>query len=115
MRVGREVAVAAPARLEDIFSDAPVREAMVRLPDDVSVTFDLAGDGGGTWTVSRSRGRTAVKRADSEQPDCRIVCSVGDFQALVRGDLDARHAFLAGRLGVEGDVGLALRLQRVSR
>jgi putative sterol carrier protein len=56
-----------------------------------------------------------VSRADADQPECRIACTVGDFKALVRGDLDARHAYLAGRLGVEGDVGLALRLQRVAR
>jgi putative sterol carrier protein len=85
------------------------------LPDDVSVTFELRGEGGGTWTVTRASGRTAVARVDAASPDCRIACSVGDFVALLEGDLDVRHAFLAGRLGVEGDVGLALRLRRHSR
>lgn len=102
-------------RVEEVFLSAPARSAFVGLPDDVSVTFDLHGDGGGTWTVTRTSGRTAVRRADIASPDCRIACTVGDFLALLKGDLDVRHAFLAGRLGVQGDVGLALRLRRHAR
>jgi putative sterol carrier protein len=107
--------VTAGQRLDEIFLSAPARSAFVGLPDDVSVTFELAGDGGGTWTVTRNNGSTAVLRADTPTPDCRIACSVGDFLALLQGDLDVRHAFLAGRLGIQGDVGLALRLRRGTR
>ncbi len=101
----------AAERLEGIFLSVPAR-SFVDLPDDVSVTFDLHGEGGGTWTVTRTDGHTVVARADVATPDCRIACTVGDFLALLEGVLDVRHAFLAGRLGVEGDVGLALRLRR---
>jgi len=104
--------VTAAERLEGIFLSVPDRSAFVDLPDDVSVTFDLQGEGGGTWTVTRTSGRTAVERAGVASPDCRIACTVGDFLELLEGVLDVRHAFLAGRLDVQGDVGLALRLRR---
>jgi predicted lipid carrier protein YhbT len=128
MRAGREVAVPAPVRLEDVVDRGAAvaargawadslgaRLARVSLPDDVSVTFHLVGEGGGTWTVSRRRGHNDVVPIDANHPDCRVSCSVDDFRAVLSGALDARAAFLDGRLGVQGDVGLALRLQRVAR
>ena len=104
----------APARLDDFFASVPDGDALP-LPDGVAVTFDLVGDGGGTWTVERRHGQTTVQRSEVPNPDCRLQCSVQDFRALVRGDLDPRAGFLEGRLEVEGDVGLVLRLQRITR
>ena len=85
------------------------------LPDGVSVTFDLHGDGGGSWTVVRRDGAVDIGRVDEVYPDCRLRCSVSDFRALIRGELDPRRGFLERRLEVEGDVGLVLRLQRSVR
>ena len=104
----------APARLDDFFASVPESEALP-LPDGVAVTFDLVGDGGGTWTVERRKGQISVMRREVPNPDCRLQCSVQDFRALVGGDLDPRQGFLEGRFEVEGDVGLVLRLQRITR
>lgn len=97
--------------LDEFFAAVPEAE-LASLPDGVSVSFDLRGDGGGTWTVSRADGATKVRRKLAQHPDCHVRCTVADFRALVRGDLDPRRGFLEGRLAVEGDVGLVLRLQR---
>lgn len=96
----------------EFFAAVPEAKVVDALPDGVSVTFDLRGDGGGTWTVSRHGGRTAVSRHEAAAPDCRLACTVADFRALVNGELDPRAGFLEGRLAVEGDVGLVLKLQR---
>jgi putative sterol carrier protein len=106
--------------LDEFFAAVPEAEVLHALPDGVSVTFDLRGDGGGTWTVSRDDGHTEVRRASDprragagpEYADCHLSCTVADFRALIRGELDPRRGFLEGRLAVEGDVGLVLRLQR---
>ena len=102
----------ATASLRRFFDRLPTR-LVDALPDGVSVTFALTGPDGGSWTVERSHdGVGRVVLDEPARPDCRLQCTVPDFQALLNGDLDPRTGFLEGRLDVEGDVGLVLRLHR---
>jgi putative sterol carrier protein len=98
--------------LDAFFATVPQSLVLGSLPDGVSVTFDLQGEGGGVWTVIRRGEVTEVLRESATAPDCRLRCTVADFRALISGDLDPRRGFLERRLLVEGDVGLVLRLQR---
>src|SRR5262245_13446259 len=100
------------SRLEEFFAAVPEGRVLHTLPDGVSVTFDLQGDDGGTWTVTRRDGTLGIERRPDPNADCRLTCTVSDFRALIRGELDPRRGFLERRLAVEGDVGLVLRLQR---
>jgi hypothetical protein len=71
--------------------------------------FQLTGEGGGTWTLTAERGRIeGVERGGAGQPTATITLSAGDFAAIACGSLDHREAFFAGRIQVEGDVGLVL-------
>ncbi len=101
----------ATASLRHFFNRLPTK-LIDALPDGVSITFALSGDEGGTWTVERADGKARVLAQDMERPDCRLSCTAPDFQALLSGDLDPRAGFMDGRLDVEGDVGLVLRLHR---
>jgi putative sterol carrier protein len=84
------------------------------LPEDVSITFEITGQGGGVWTVAcEDGGEVRVYPSEPAASDCRVTCSTSDFEALLSGELDGRRGFLSGRLRIEGDVGLALRLQEV--
>ena len=83
------------------------------LPEDVSITFVLHGSGGGVWTLSNSEAGVQVVGGEVDVVDCRLECSVEDFQSLICGRLDGMSGYMEGRLAVEGDVGLALRLQEV--
>ncbi len=82
------------------------------LPEDVVVTFELAGDGGGTWTVKRFGPAVTVRTGSHATPDCRLSCQASDFQHMLAGHLSSRDGFLQGKLVVEGDVGLVLRLEK---
>lgn len=96
--------------LEQFFRDAS-EQVGETLPEDASVAFVLDGAGGGQWTLRRDGvAVNLVSRADTDV-DCRLVCSLADFRRVIDGELDARDAFLAGRLRLEGDVGLMLNLQ----
>jgi len=83
------------------------------LPEDVSITFVLHGRDGGVWTLSNNEGGVQVVGGEVDVADCRLECSVEDFQSLVTGSLDGMDGYMDGRLAVQGDVGLALRLQEV--
>ena len=44
------------------------------LPDGVSITFELSGEGGGVWSVVRDEeGSVAVSRRAVSRPDCRLA------------------------------------------
>jgi hypothetical protein len=102
------------ADLEVFFHSVPSGSLLARaLPDGVAVTFEIRGQGGGTWTVSREGDGGEVRPGKVPRPDCRLSCSADDFRALLHGSLDPRGAFLDGRLEVQGDVGLVLRLHRI--
>ena len=49
-------------------------------------------------------------RAADGEADCTMTASAETFQALLAGDLDPTAAFMAGKLAVDGDMGLAMRL-----
>jgi hypothetical protein len=83
------------------------------LPLDVQLVFELHGPGGGTWTLTTPEGRTVLSPGGHARFDCRLRCLVSDLEDLLRGHLAPREGFLEGRLEVEGDVGLVLRLHRV--
>jgi putative sterol carrier protein len=48
--------------------------------------------------------------ADDGEADCTLTASAETFQSLLDGDLDPTGAFMSGRLTVDGDMGLAMRL-----
>lgn len=86
------------------------------LPPGVSIVFDIGDPEGGVWTLACDpEGRLALSEGDSEVADCRMRCSGEDLRDLLAGRLNGRHGYLDGRLQIEGDVGLVLRLQRVLR
>ena len=51
--------------------------------------------------------------ADDADADCTITADAETFQELLAGDLDPTAAFMSGRLAIEGDMGLAMRLAGV--
>lgn len=99
------------------YFEQTVRDAVSRsaraLPDDVVVVFHIEGPGGGSWQVEGREGDTVITGVSKGPKDCEVRCSEEDFLRIVTGQLSARRAYLAGRLQVLGDVGLALRLQGV--
>ncbi len=100
------------APIDTFFAAVPEAQVLSALPDGVSVTFHLEGEGGGTWTVARRGDHTRIEAHAVDHPDCRLWCTVSDFRALILGHLDPKRGFLEQRLRVEGDVGLVWRLRR---
>jgi len=100
--------------LEAFFSEVDDDTALYdALPDGVAVSFDLRGPGGGVWSVDRRGNYPRVLRAAVERPDCLLSCTVDDFHDLMTGRLSSTRGFMEGRLRVEGDVGLVLRLHQI--
>ncbi len=52
----------------------------------------------------------AGARAAEEEADVTLTASAETFRALLEGDLGATSAFMSGKLGLDGDMGLAMKL-----
>lgn len=74
--------------------------------------FVLDGEGGGTYLVDL---KSALSVSESDGPAaCTIRMTAGDFVDLFEGRANGQALFFGGRLKVEGDMGLALKLQTLT-
>lgn len=73
---------------------------------DRSVKFDTGADG-----VIVIDGAT-ISTTDAPA-DCTIKLSLEDLQSLIAGDLNPTMAFMTGKLKVEGDMSVAMALQKI--
>lgn len=48
---------------------------------------------------------------DDREADCTVKVTLEDFEALVKGQLAPMDAFMSGKLAVDGDMGIAMKLQ----
>jgi putative sterol carrier protein len=75
-----------------------------------SYLFDI--DGAGTWKVDVQDG--SVKVTEGEQPaDVTITTSEETFEKIVSGEQNATSAYMTGKLKVKGDMGAAMKLQKL--
>jgi putative sterol carrier protein len=76
----------------------------------VSYRFDIAG--AGSWRVGVDDGSLDVEegRADA---DCVIAMKEDVFLRLLRGEQNPVSAFMLGRIKVDGDMALALKLKEL--
>lgn len=96
----------------DAFFESASAAVATALPDDVLVTFEITGEGGGTWTLHTEPGGVDVRSGRAMWADSVLTCSVPRFVDLVTGQIDVEKAFFDGTVRIEGDVGLLLRLYR---
>ena len=52
---------------------------------------------------------------DDKDADCTIKMDFSDFSDLIGGKLDGMTAFMTGKLKIEGDMGVAMKLQSILR
>jgi putative sterol carrier protein len=74
--------------------------------------FVLEGNGGGTWIVNMKDAPGA--REGDGAADCTISLDASDFVDLVEGRANGQQLYFQGRLRIDGDLGLALKLQNLA-
>jgi len=75
-----------------------------------SYLFDI--DGAGKWKVEVQDGKVTVTEGDADA-DAIISTSEETFTKMIDGEQNPTSAYLTGKLKVKGDMGAAMKLQKL--
>jgi len=72
--------------------------------------FDIVGEQGGLWTLEIVDGKADVRAGPSPDPDVKVTMDQDDFIDMAEGRLEGQEAFMSGKLQVQGNMALSIRL-----
>ncbi len=73
--------------------------------------FVATGDGGGNWYVQITNGDNKVVKGMADSPTIVLTASAADWLDMMNGKMNGTTAFLTGKLKIQGDVSLAMKLE----
>nr|CBA26823.1 hypothetical protein Csp_G38560 [Curvibacter putative symbiont of Hydra magnipapillata] len=77
---------------------------------NATLKFDMGADG--VIVIDGASTPNTVSNTNTDT-DCTVGITLDNLQAMLDGDLEPATGFMAGKLKVSGDMGVAMRLQRV--
>jgi putative sterol carrier protein len=75
-----------------------------------SYVFEI--EGAGTWKVDVKDGQVSVAEGGGDA-DATISASEETFEKIASRDLNATTAYMTGKLKIKGDMGAAMKLQKL--
>ena len=69
-------------------------------------------DGAGQWKVDVDDGKVTVTEGEGDA-DAIITASEQTFQKIIAGEQNPTSAYMTGKLKVKGDMGAAMKLQKL--
>jgi putative sterol carrier protein len=75
--------------------------------------FNISGPDGGSWAVDCTAPGGRITQGSTPNPRCTVSATDADFLNIVNGKLNPQMAFMSGKLKIQGDMGLAMKLQQI--
>jgi putative sterol carrier protein len=96
--------------VQEFFDTLPQRDASATAGMNNSYLFDI--EGAGQWLVKLTDGAVDVSQGGGDA-DTTISTSEENFLAISRGELNPTSAYMTGKLKIKGDMGAAMKLQKL--
>ena len=103
--------------------DDDVRKIFKHLPDafmpekangiKAVIQIELSGEGASNWIINIADRKIDVAEGLVNSPSMTLQMAASDYVALTRGEANPMALFAAGRVKLQGDMGLALRFQQL--
>lgn len=97
--------------VQEFFDTLPTRVDPAKTAG-MSNTYVFDIEGAGEWTVSVADGAVSVAEGAGDA-DCTIAASEETLMKIARGEANPTTAYMTGKLKIKGDMGAALKLQKL--
>lgn len=77
---------------------------------DAKVLFHITGNQGGDWVATIKDRKLNVESGAALDPNLTISADTQDILKVVTGKLNPMSAYMQGKVQINGDMGLAMRL-----
>ena len=97
--------------VQEFFEGLPSRVTPDRI-EGMNNTYVFDIEGAGAWTVAIADGTVTVTEGVGEG-DCTFSTSEENFEKIVAGEQNPTTAYMTGKLKIKGDMGAAMKLQKL--
>ena len=98
--------------IQEFFDALPSKLEPARLAGmNASFQFVATGDGGGDWFVKIANNAAQVGSGKVDSPTIVLTAAASDWLALMNGQMNGQTAFITGKLKIQGDMTLAMKLE----
>lgn len=104
--------MASAQEIAEIFSGMVTRFVPAKAEGvNAVIQFNLSGDNGGLYWLKVTDGACTSGSGQAENPKMTLKAAADDWHAVSTGKMNAMQAFMSGKLKIEGDMGIAMKLQ----
>jgi len=96
---------------QEFFAALPSRVTPDRI-EGMNNTYVFDIEGAGVWSVAVADGAVTVTEGTSDA-DCTFSASEETFEKIASGEQNATTAYMTGKLKIKGDMGAAMKLQKI--
>jgi putative sterol carrier protein len=100
-----------PGTVQEFFETLP-SEADTSKTEGMNNSYAFDIEGAGQWTVKVEEGSVRVVEG-AEEADVTISASQEVFQKIIAGEQNPTSAYMTGKLKLKGDMGAAMKLQKL--
>ena len=97
--------------VQEFFEGLPERVSSDRI-EGLNNTYVFDIEGVGQWTVAVDDGKVTVSEGAGEA-DCTLSASEDTLVKIAKGEANPTTAYMTGKLKIKGDMGAALKLQKL--
>ena len=99
------------ASVQEFFEGLPSRVSPERI-EGMTNTYVFDIEGAGVWTVAIADGAVTVTEGTGDA-DTTFSTSEENFEKIVAGEQNPTTAYMTGKLKIKGDMGAAMKLQKL--